>query len=460
MLFKKENKKLDQNLGFSPPLFSQKTLLALILPLIVEQFLAITIGMADTVMVAFVGEVAVSSISLVDSINILLIQIFSALATGGAVVSSQYMGRADKEHACIAAKQLVYAILILSSLIMVFSLFANRMILRAIFGAIGPDVMQGAEIYFFISALSYPFLALYSAGAALYRSMGNSKVTMYTSILMNVINISGNALFIFGFGWSVGGAALASFISRVVSAVIMIILIQNQKNAIHITGLFKPEFNFTMIRRILKIGIPAGLENGVFQIGKLLVQGVVALFGTAAIAANAIAGNISSIANIPGAAIGLGMITVVGQCVGAGDYKQAEGYTKKLLMFVYIANGILNVIIFFFADFFVGVFNLSPEVTATAKEILRYFVVFCTFLWPLSFTLPQSLRAAGDAKYTMTVSMISMWVCRIAFSYILAIYCNMGVLGVWFSMFIDWIARSIFFGYRYIGGKWKKISLI
>ena len=302
-----------------PLMFTRQALWRLILPLVLEQLLLVTVGMADTVMVSTVGEAAVSGISLVDQVNVLLIQIFAALATGGAVVASQYLGRRDRENACRSAKQLVYATFGMAVAIGALVLVLNRHILRLVFGNVEPDVMQAAETYFWLSALSYPMLALYNAGAALFRSMGNSRISLFASLIMNVINIGGNALLIYGLNWGVAGAATATLASRTVAGLMMMLLLRNRDNPIFLERLFHPEWNGGILKSILRVGVPNGLENGMFQIGKLLVAGLITTFGTSAIAANAICNNVGSMSNIPGSAIGLAMITVVGQCVGAKD---------------------------------------------------------------------------------------------------------------------------------------------
>lgn len=440
--------------------FSKKELVRLIWPLVIEQFLAVTIGMADTVMVATSGEAAVSGISLVDAINMLLIQVFAALATGGAVVASQYLGSQNRENACRSAKQLLYTITAMAVGITVISVVFCRQILRFVFGGIAPDVMSNAQTYYYLTALSYPFLAIYNAGAALYRSMGNSRVSMMVSILMNLINIVGNAILIYGFNWSVAGAGTATLLSRIVAAALMLILIKGKENLIFIKNIFHFEFHPDMIRKILVIGIPNGLENGMFQVGKLLVQNLITTFGTSAIAANAIANSVSSFSNIPGIAIGLGLITVVGQCVGAKDYDHAVFYTKRLMKATYLSMGMINVALFLFAGPIVGVFNLSAAATANAAQILTCFAAFNAVIWPVSFTLPNALRAAGDARFTMVTSMISMWVFRIGFSYILSLLLGLGLPGTWFAMYIDWVVRSVVFILRFVRGKWKQMQLI
>lgn len=441
-------------------MFTNHDLRRLIFPLIVEQVLAVTIGMADTVMVSGSGEAAVSGIALIDVINVLLINIFSALATGGAVVSSQYLGKQKPENACVAAKQLMYVTFAFSALIMLVCLLLRDFILTHIFGSIDPPVLHNAQIYFSISAYSYPFLALYNAGAALFRSMGNSRVSMFTSLIMNLVNIGGNALLIFRFGMGVRGAAIASLFSRLIGCVAMLVLLRRPENPIHIEQLFAFEFRPQMIRNILSIGIPTGLENGIFQIGKVLVQGLIVSLGTTAIAANAVANNISSMEVIPGAAVGLALITVVGQCVGAEDYKQARQYTVKLLKITYAAMIVLNALILIFCRPLVSFYRMSPDTTALALELLIIHGLGAMVIWPLSFTLPNSLRAAGDAKFTMTVSIISMWTCRIGLSYLFVYVFHWGVPGVWFAMIGDWAVRTVSFIIRFCGNKWEQKQLV
>ena len=327
-------------INMEQPIFTREDLKKLIIPLIIEQMLALSIGLFDTLMVSSCGEASVSGVSLVDSISVLLIQILSALATGGAVVCSQYLGKKMPEKAKLSAGQLMFIMLTSSGTVMILVLFLHRFLLRTIFGQIEADVMDAAQIYFLISAISYPFLGVYNAGAALFRSIGNSKISMYTSLVMNVINIGGNAILIYGAGIGVMGAALATLIARMVSALVMVVLLSKKDNPLCITtpGCMRPQKD--VIGKILKIGIPSGIENGMFQIGKLLVSSLTATFGTAAIAANAVANSIAGFANIPGIAIGLAMVTVIGRCIGAGEKEQAKWYSRKLLGLAY--GGVFN----------------------------------------------------------------------------------------------------------------------
>ena len=444
----------------APPLFTNKELTRLIVPLVIEQFLAVTVGMVDTMMVATVGEAAVSGISLVDAINVLLIQVFAALATGGAVVASQFLGRRDREKACASAKQLLWVTTGMAILLAVVALVGNRHILSLCFGRLEPAVLENAATYFWLSALSYPFLGIYNAGAALFRSMGNSKVSMAIAFVVNCINIGGNAILIYGLNWGVAGAGTATLVSRAVAAIVILILLHHQNNPIYVTNLlsFRPDKH--LIQSILRVGIPNGVENGVFQVGKLLVASLISTFGTAAIAANAICNNLGSISNIPGAAIGLGLVTVVGQCVGAGDYKQARRYTKEL---TFVAHGVMlftNIAVALLAKPLIAFYNVSPEASQMAWEVIMVYSITCIIAWPSSFTVPNALRAAGDAKFTMLVALFSMWIFRIGFSYVLGSWLQMGLFGTWLAMEIDWVVRSAFFLVRFRGTKWQKAKVI
>lgn len=440
-------------------MFTRKDFVKLLIPLIIEQVLAVTIGMADTVMVASCGEAAVSGISLVDSISILLIGLFSAFATGGAVVAAQHLGNQDNQSACHSAKQLFLFSAFLSGLIAVIALVGNRHILSLIFGDVEQQVMKNAMIYFTLSAISYPFLAIYNAGAALFRSMGNSKVSMYTSVLMNVINLVGNAVTIYGFGMGTAGAGTATMLARIIGAVIMVALLVRPEYPIHLQNLrdWRPEFG--AIRTIMKIGIPTGLEGSLFQLGKILVQSLIASFGTAAITASAVASNISGLVSIPATAIGLGMITIVGQCIGAGNKRAAKRYTLNMTLLAIAGNIVLSLLTILAIPVIVSIYALTAQTAALTQELLVVYCIVCMVLWPISFTMPNGLRAAGDAKFTMIVSIASVWLFRIGCSYLFALTFDMGIMGVWYAMYVDWVVRAICFTIRFCGKKWldKKV---
>lgn len=441
-------------------MFTRKDLIKLIIPLIIEQMLLVTVGLADSMMVSRVGEAAVSGVSLVDSINVLLIGLFAALATGGAVVCAQYLGHQDKKSACMASEQLIAAVLMLSVIMMAVMLFFGKFVLVLLYGQVKADVMLNAKTYLMYSALSYPFIALYNSCAALFRSMGNSKVSMWVSFYMNILHITVNAIFIFGLGLGVRGAALSTLISRTFAAVTLIILLHNENLPIHIESIRRFRVNILLIKRILRIGIPNGLENSVFQIGKIIVQGITAGLGTSAITANAIAGTIGNVGILPGSAIGLALITVVGQCMGACDYDGVKYYTNKLLKFNYVIMASWNMLILCMIPLIIKSYSLTSETGHITSQLITYHCILAAIIWPLSFTLPNALRATNDVKYTMWISMLSMWTWRIAFSYLLAITLHMGVLGVWVAMTIDWLFRSICFVLRFLKGRYRNVNVI
>lgn len=441
-------------------LFSNKYLFKLIIPLVFEQLLAVAIGMVDTVMVSGVGEAAVSGISISDAINFLFITIFSALATGGAVICAQYIGKNDEKSASDSAKQVLYVSLIISVVFALICAFFRVPILRLIYGDIEADVMSNASVYFLMTAISFPALALYSAAAAIFRAMGNSKISLYASVIMNIVNFGVCAVTILGFKWGAAGAGLAALAARCFGAVFLLILIVNPTLKIHVERIFKPELNWDNIKRFLKVGIPSGIENSMFQIGKLLTQGIITTFGTAAIAANAVAGSIANILYICGTAISLAMITVVGACIGAGDEKQAKYYTFKLIGIAFAASVMMGVSVYIFAPSIVTLFNLSGTASVLAVRLIRLSAVAAALMHELAFSLPNALRATGDVKHTMIVSVASMWIMRVVMSYVLAYYFKLGVMGVWIAMFSDWLIRSIFFAIRFLSGKWKNRALV
>ena len=443
------------------PLFTRQQLTALLLPLIAEQALSVTIGLADTLMVSSVGEAAVSGVSRVDTFNTLMIQIMTALATGGAVVASQYIGHREEKSARAAAAQIMFIMSSFSILVAAVVVVGRHAILRGIFGSIDADVMKYAETYFLLSALSYPFIGLYNAGAALFRAQGNSKISMMSSLVMNVVNIGGNAILIFGFKMGVMGAALASLVSRAVACCAVLFLLQKPGCMLRVTGLSALKPDGKLIQRILRVGIPAGIENGMFQIGKLSVASLTSTLGTAAIAANAVANTTSTFLNIPASAVGMAVLTVVGQCLGAGEKEQAVWYARRLLLVAYCGAWVMNLSAFFFADrWALSWFSLSPEASAMALEVMMWFNIVSLFFWPSSFTLPNILRAAGDASFTMTVSIVSMWVFRVGFCYLWVLKMGGGLLSIWMGMYLDWAFRSICFTVRFVRGKWLEQKVI
>ncbi|GHV60127.1 putative transporter YisQ [Spirochaetia bacterium] len=441
--------------------WNKKALFRLLWPLVVEQTLAVTIGAVDTVMMSSVGEYAVSGVSLVDAIATLLIIAFGALATGGSVVISQYIGRRDSKNATAASRQLIYTTVFVSLIIMIFTLILRTRLLKLIYGNIAGDVMQAADTYFRISALGYPFLSLYNADAALFRSIGNSRVTMMVSILVNIIHIALNFVLIYGLHMGVAGAAVSTLISRIVSALILTVLLMRlRRGPISLAGLFRIRIVPHMIRSILKVGIPGGIEGSMFQLGKIIVSRIATSFGTAALAANAVTGVINSFTNMSGTAIGIGMLTIVGQCVGAKDYDSAKYFTRRLMWLIVGVVTILSAVIALFIDPLLGIFRLSQEAHDMAKQFTWLLCAASPLLWSLSFSLPNALRAAGDAGYCMVAAVISMWLVRVIGAYLIAYVFHVGVMGIWIAMVADWVVRGICYAQRWKGGKWQTKQVI
>lgn len=452
--------KTKQKQDRSHYLFSNRELANLIGPLVIEQLLAVFVGMADSIMVANVGEAAVSGVSLVDNIMILIINIFAALATGGAVVAGQYIGRKDEKSACKAATQLVWFVSLSAVAIMILVYFGKDIILNQVFGHITAEVKGHADIYLLIVTASIPFIALYNGGAAIFRAMGNSQVSMRVSLLMNAINVTGNAILVFGLRIGTAGVAIPTLISRMVAAIVITVLLCNQTRILHIERTLKIRFDGRMIRKILAIGVPNGLENSMFQLGKILVLSLVSTFGIYAIAANAVSNAIALFQILPGMAISLAITTVISQCVGANDYEQVHYYLKKLLAIIYVAMVGTVALIFLALPLILKAYNLSDQTAAAATNIIHFHGISAMIIWPLSFALPAAYRAAGDAKACMYTSIVSMWIFRIGFSYLVGKYMGLGVFGVWVAMVIDWVVRAICFIIRYFNGKWKHGAIV
>ena len=452
--------KTKQKQDRSHYLFSNRELANLIGPLVIEQLLAVFVGMADSIMVANVGEAAVSGVSLVDNIMILIINIFAALATGGAVVAGQYIGRKDEKSACKAATQLVWFVSLSAVAIMILVYFGKDIILNQVFGHITAEVKGHADIYLLIVTASIPFIALYNGGAAIFRAMGNSQVSMRVSLLMNAINVTGNAILVFGLRIGTAGVAIPTLISRMVAAIVITVLLCNQTRILHIERTLKIRFDGRMIRKILAIGVPNGLENSMFQLGKILVLSLVSTFGTYAIAANAVSNAIALFQILPGMAISLAITTVISQCVGANDYEQVHYFLKKLLAIIYVAMVGTVALIFLALPLILKAYNLSDQTAAAATNIIHFHGISAMIIWPLSFALPAAYRAAGDAKACMYTSIVSMWIFRIGFSYLVGKYMGLGVFGVWVAMVIDWVVRAICFIIRYFNGKWKHGAIV
>lgn len=441
-------------------LFSNRDLKAMIIPLFMEQLLVMLVGMADTLVVSYAGEAAVSGVSLVNQFNTIFIYLFTALASGGAVIISQYVGGKDRDHAGESASQLLMFSTLFSILIGAVVLIGNEGMLRLMFGRVEDAVMEACITYLRISAYSYPALAVYNAGAAVYRSIGKTSVTMYLSVASNVINVVGNVIGVFVLHAGVAGVAYPSLIARAFSAVVITILCFSEKNEVVYRAKWIFQWNGKMMKRILNIAIPNGMENGIFQLVKVALSSIVALFGTYQIAANGVAQSIWSLAALAGVAMGPVFITVIGQCMGNRDIEAAEYYFKKLTKLTLLISGAWNLLIFALTPLFLRFYSLAPETKSLVIWLVLIHNVFNAVAFPFSGALSNGLRAAGDVKFTMYVSIASTIAGRLVLSYLLGITLNMGVIGIALAMAADWSIRAVIFIWRQKSGKWKNFQII
>ena len=441
-------------------LFPRRALCMLLIPLIIEQMLNSLMGMVDTLMVSRVGAEAISAVSLVDSINNLVLQVFAAMAAGAAIICSQYLGRKDEKGCNDAAKQIVLTVVVISSVIMIIGVGFRKPLLHLIFGSVEEAVMTNAQIYFLITALSYPFIALFQAGAAFYRACGNSKFTMKTALIANVANIVGNTLFIFVLQMGAAGAAVSTLISRALCAFVVFYALRKPGYAIQLKNYFSIRPDLNLIVKILAIGVPSGIENGMFQFGKLAIQSTVSSLGTAAIAAQAMTIIFENVNGMAAVGIGIGLMTVVGQSIGAGRQEEAKYYIVKLAGYAEVAMIISCILVYIAARPVTVLAGMSEESTALCMQMILAITIVKPILWVPSFTPPNGLRAAGDVRFSMITATLTMWLCRVALSIFLMRVVKTGPIGVWYGMFADWGVRGVIFTIRFVRGKWLRFKVI
>lgn len=441
-------------------MFSNRDLKNMIVPLFFEQLLVMLVGIMDTFIVSYVGEAAVSGVSLVNSFNTIFIYLFTALASGGAVVISQYIGNKDQKNSVRSSSQLLMFSTLFSIVLTCIVLMFHQAILSALFGKVEIDVMNACITYIVISALSYPFIAIYNAGASLFRSMGKTKTTMYVSLASNIINVIGNCIGVFVLHAGVAGVAIPSLIARAFSAIVITKLYFQQNQMTYYTKKDLFAFDTDILRRVLSIAVPNGIENGIFQFVKVALSSVVALFGTYQIAANGVAQSIWSLAALMGVTLGPVYITVIGQCMGSGNQEQAKYYFKKLNKLAIVLSIVWNLIVLALTPLFMHFYQLSSETLQLIFYLVVIHGVFNAIVYPISGPLSNGLRAAGDVKFTMIVSIASTLLARFVFSIIFAIYLNMGVIGIAFAMCLDWTIRAVIFYCRYRSLKWLEFKVI
>ncbi len=441
-------------------MFSNKDLRNMIIPLFIEQFLLMFVGIADTFVVSFSSEADVSGVSLVTSFNTVLIFLFTALSSGGAVIISQYIGCDNKNAASRSSSQLLMISTVISVAMTIFIVLFRTAILRLLFGNIEDDVMQACETYLLLTTFSLPALAIYDAGAALCRSIGKTNVTMYISVLSNIINVVGNCVGVFCLHLGVAGVAYPSLISRILSAAAVTVFCFSAKNAVRykISDIFC--WDGKLLKKIMGIALPNGVENGVHQLVKVALSSMVALFGTYQIAANGVAQSIWSLAAIMGLAMAPVYTTVIGQCMGARDIDAANFYFKKLNKITFVLSVLWNALIFAITPLIVRYSAISPE----AKDLVIWLVlinnIFNGLAYPFAGSLGNGLRAAGDVKFTMIVSITLTIVARLLFSALFGLWLGWGVIGVAIGMSIDLVFRGVILVWRYKSQKWTQFQLI
>lgn len=441
-------------------MFSNKQLITLLLPIMVEQLLNSFMGMADTMMVSNVGSAAISAVSLVDSINVLVIQVFTALGAGAAIICSQYLGRGDRESSNEAARQVTLSVLTISTVLSILCIVFRGPLLHLIFGQVEEAVMDNSMIYFLLTAISFPFIALFDAGGAFYRAAGNSRFPMMISVLSNGLNIAGNAVLIFGFQMGVEGAALSTLFSRIFCAVVIFWNLRKPDQVIVVNHYLKIRPNFPLIGKILSIGIPSGIENGMFQFGKLAIQSTVSTLGTAAIAANAVTNILENLNGVAAQGVGIGLMTIVGQCIGAGRKDEAIYYIKKLSKMAEAAIIISCLVVFALCRPITILGGMEAESARMCFEMTLFITITKPISWVLSFIPAYGMRAAGDVKFSMITSCASMWLCRVSFTIFLCRVYGFGPIAVWIGMFADWTVRGIVFTIRFHSRRWLNHHII
>ena len=449
-----------EKIDFNNLLYPNRAMFLLLVPIVVEQLLNSFMGMADTMMVSNVGGEAISAVSLVDSINNLVIQMFAAMASGAAIICSQYLGHRDKEGSNKAARQVLLTVLAISLSLTLIGLLLRKPLLRLIFGQIEPGVMDKAMSYFLVTILSYPFLALFNAGAAFFRAGGNSRFPMIVSVISNLLNIGGNAILIFGLDMGVTGAALSTLFSRIFCAVVVLFSLRRDGQPIVVRDYYRIRPDMPLIMKILAIGIPSGIENGMFQFGKLAIQSTVSAMGTAAIAAQAMANILEMVNGIFGVGVGIGLMTIVGQALGAGRKEEARYYIVKCTKIGLVGILVSCLAVFGLAEPVTRLAGMEPESARLCLEMVTAITIAKPLFWAFSFIPGYGMRAAGDVKFSMITSTLTMWCLRVVLCIFLVKAYNMGPMAVWYGMFADWAVRGIVFTLRFRGDRWLQKRVI
>lgn len=441
-------------------MFSKKQLRALLIPLMIEQVLTSLMGTVDTMMVSTAGSAAISAVSLVDTINVLIIQIFTAIGAGGTIVCAQYMGRGNDQKANNAGSQLMLTTILISGVLTILFVVFRVSILKLIFGSVDTAVMDNARVYLLITALSFPFIALYTSAAALFRGEGNSALPMRISTVSNLINVGGNAVLIFGFHMGATGAALATLVSRVFSAAVIMYALRRPDHKIVVKGILKTRPDRACIGAIMRVGVPNGIENGMFHFGKLAIQSTISSLGTVALAGHAMAASVELLTSNAQTGVGYGLMTIVGQCMGAGRVDEARAYILKLTRYASIITLAMSIIF----SLLIRPITVLAAMESEAAELAIYMVYVIgavkIFAWNWAYIPAYGMRAAGDVRFSMCAASIIMWVCRVLGIIVMVRVLHWGIMSAWYGMFLDWTVKSIVFYIRFRSGKWTRYSVL
>lgn len=441
-------------------MFTRRRIVALLIPLMLEQFLSGLMGIADTMMVTSVGETAISAVSSVDSINTLVLNLLAALSAGGVIVCSQYLGRKQGEQANHAARQVMLVSVGLAAALMAVCLVLRGPLLSLIFGAVEETVMEQALDYFLITAISYPFMAVQQTASAAFRAGGHSAAPMSVAAVANAVNVAGNAILIYEYDLGVVGAAWSTTVSRILSAAVLLVLLRNERLPISIRNYRAIRFDGKLAGMVLRVGVPTGVENSMFQLGKLVVQSTVTTLGTTAMAAQAMTHMLDLVECMPSQAIGIGLLTVAGQCVGAGRLDEAKRYTRRFCILSEVTLVAMSALVLGVTPFVTRAAGMSAESAGLTFELLTLISIVKCSIWVLAFTLPNGMRTAGDVRFSAIVSALSMWIFRVCGSWVLCRGFGVGLIGVWLAWFSDWACRLVIYVWRYRSGRWQSKQVI
>ena len=441
--------------------YSTRDILKMMWPLLTEQFLQLVVGLADAMIGSHAGEAAISGISLVATIYAVFLFAFNALGVGGSVIISQYLGSGQEKKADETGAQLYRLSALFSIICMVITLIFGRTILHGLYWKVTPEVMQAAETYLYILSFSLPLNALYNAGAAIFKSNGLTRTTMYITVGINLINIVGDLLGVFVLHAGVAGVAWPTTISwGVAMAVITWLCMQKKagKTTLRLSEVLRRDP--VIEKQILSVAIPNVVENSLFQASKVVLAGVIATFGTTQLAANGIGQTIWNLSAMIGLAVGAVYTTVIGHTTGAGDMEASEYYLYKLTRITVVLSTLWNLALTLSLPLYMDFYSTTPEVRALVISTTVLHNIFTAFVSPLAQSMPCGFKAAGDVRYPMVTSLVCTCGIRVAFTFLLGVWLQMGLMGYMWAMCIDWSVKAVLMVIHAARGSWKNKQII